>query len=426
MSERPRIAYFGAFDHDSYGDLLFPHLAEWMFPEFDFVHVSPWGCRVSFPDARPTISIEDALSRTDFDGVMLGGGELLGMVNSVSREWATHERLPGSSLPSLWCAPSVLSARIAKPLAWNAPGCSARLSEAYVRQLSFVLGAADYISVRDYASRDNLANFTAKMVEVCPDTALLVSRMWPTDASENRISIAVSRKDAVGRAAEIAKAARVLRRATGCESEVLSLMSWHWQDCANGSSVLGKLLRMPIFREKEGIRAYAERIGSSHGYMGNSLHGFITAVSYGRRAVLVVPHNRGNAAKYIGFMRECGLDPENHIATDWKRAAELYLKLQARGVDKMAIEKLADHVSRVKDAIFSSPDKSELREALGRLCREEGEWLLMRGMTGEVAAEAMRGWKVQATRRLHTSDMLAMLGERLLEKVGLRGRITRT
>jgi hypothetical protein len=426
MSGRMRIAHFGAFDHDSYGDLLFPHVAEWLFPDFDFVHVSPWGCPVSFPDAKPTISIGTALSRGDFDGVMLGGGDLLGMVNSVSLERARNELLPGSSLPSIWCAPSVLSVRLGIPLVWNAPGCSAPLPESYGRQVSFALGAADYISVRDYASRDNLSAATPKKIEVCPDTALLVSRMWPTEASESRISMAVSRKDAAGRAAEIAKAAGILSKGTGCEPEVLSLMSWHWQDCGIGPAMLEKLLHLRLFREAEGLKAYATRIGSSHGYIGNSLHGFITAVSYGRRAVLVVPHNRGNAAKYVGFMRECGLSPEDHIATDWKGAADLYLKIDAKRCASEAMGKVSDHAAKARSALMSRPDKSAQKEAFGRMCRDNGAWLIERGMTGEVAAEVMRNWKLQATRRLHTSDLLAMLGERLLEKVGLRGRITRT
>ena len=51
---RPKIAHFGAFDHDSYGDLIFPHIVEHFLPEFKFVHISPSGMSTPWNDAKNT------------------------------------------------------------------------------------------------------------------------------------------------------------------------------------------------------------------------------------------------------------------------------------------------------------------------------------------------------------------------------------
>ena len=38
---RLKIAHFGAFNHDSFGDLIFPYIAENYLKDFELVHVAP-------------------------------------------------------------------------------------------------------------------------------------------------------------------------------------------------------------------------------------------------------------------------------------------------------------------------------------------------------------------------------------------------
>ena len=57
-----KIAHFGAFDHDSFGDLLFPFLTEYFLPDFSIVHVAPTNIKSRLKDTKPVISIAEALS----------------------------------------------------------------------------------------------------------------------------------------------------------------------------------------------------------------------------------------------------------------------------------------------------------------------------------------------------------------------------
>lgn len=61
----------------------------------------------------------------------------------------------------------------------------------------------------------------------------------------------------------------------------------------------------------------AELIGTSLGYIGNSLHGLITAIAYEVPAVLVLPSHNKNAHKYYGFLKSVGMSSLKHLAVDW-------------------------------------------------------------------------------------------------------------
>ena len=77
LTRKPRIAHFGAFDHDSFGDLVLPHIMEYFLPEFDVVHVSPAAKITPWADAKKTITTDEAFKRTDWDGVIIGGGDIV-------------------------------------------------------------------------------------------------------------------------------------------------------------------------------------------------------------------------------------------------------------------------------------------------------------------------------------------------------------
>ena len=46
-----KIAHFGTFDVDNYGDLLFPHIVEWRMPSVEWIHISPSRNVPKFSDA---------------------------------------------------------------------------------------------------------------------------------------------------------------------------------------------------------------------------------------------------------------------------------------------------------------------------------------------------------------------------------------
>src|SRR5437588_7196411 len=75
-----RIAHFGTFDVDNYGDLLFPLILEKRLniPGCEFVHISPTGRTPGFACCLPTVAVHEVFrDRCSIDAVILGGGHLL-------------------------------------------------------------------------------------------------------------------------------------------------------------------------------------------------------------------------------------------------------------------------------------------------------------------------------------------------------------
>jgi hypothetical protein len=118
-SNERRIAIFGTFDVENYGDLLFPLLAQQrLAPEgMDLVAVSPTAGVTRYRDTVPVISLaEFAKTANSFDGILIGGGNIVHI-----RDFG----LPGydeNAYPALWAGATAHALRHGLPVAWNAPG----------------------------------------------------------------------------------------------------------------------------------------------------------------------------------------------------------------------------------------------------------------------------------------------------------------
>ena len=117
---KKKIAHFGAFNHNSYGDLLFPHIVENFIPEFDFVHVAPSSDHSGWSDQKPIISTSKAFSMKTWDGILVGGGDIVHSSEGFIWNETLSKKFGG--LISLWGGASILSGKLGIPCAWNSPG----------------------------------------------------------------------------------------------------------------------------------------------------------------------------------------------------------------------------------------------------------------------------------------------------------------
>src|SRR5215213_9324871 len=79
-SEDMRIAHFGTFDVENYGDLLFPLVLERRLSDLcdEFVHVSPVGGPPPWSDCVQTVGFNQFSQETSgVDGVVVGGGQII-------------------------------------------------------------------------------------------------------------------------------------------------------------------------------------------------------------------------------------------------------------------------------------------------------------------------------------------------------------
>jgi polysaccharide pyruvyl transferase WcaK-like protein len=380
-----KIAHFGAYDHDSYGDLLFPHIAEHLFPDFSIIHVSPTGLATEWVDAKPTISVQEAISRTDWDGVLIGSGDIIQRGGWSPPKWERHLDIPFSGLPSLWAGASFLAAKLDIPLVWNAPGVPTPFPENFAPTVRTALECADYISVRDSESREILMAYTPKVIEVVADCALAVGALWPRSEKRLHIAFGPSKIDLQSRPKDIQLAIGQLRRQYNLTIEdlvVLPLMNWEFNEETLQGAVTQSGIEAGIAQNCGSLEAIARLIGSSRGYVGNSLHGMITALAYGVPAVLVPPEHNRASHKYEGFLEAAGYDVAEHIAATWAEAPEKLFHQTQTGIPAIALERLASHQERIRTTLGSRTTRhSELWSRVAREAQSEGDRLSLLGLT---------------------------------------------
>lgn len=208
-----KIAHFGAFDHDSYGDVLFPKILRFLLPEFEITHVAPTGIPTPWSDACPIISMEEAVGRTEWDGIVVGGGDIIQSGEWSTKKWKRHARLPFAHLSGLWTGAAFLSAKLNIPVAWMAPGVPTPFEPWYADCVKLALACSDHLMVRDQASRRFLDPFAEKPIGVVPDFALVLSRMWRiSTSSASHVVLALSRADTKTRSGDVNALIRKLRQ----------------------------------------------------------------------------------------------------------------------------------------------------------------------------------------------------------------------
>lgn len=391
VNKRLKIAHFGAFDHDSYGDLIFPLLVEHFLPEFDFIHVSPSGIPTPWPDAKKTISIAEAILIDDWDGVLVGGGDIVQSNEWTSQIWAQSSLLSFGALSSLWCGASLLSAKLNIPCVWNSPGVPFELPENITSLAVKAFRTIDYIAVRDSFSADKVNKLLDKPAQVIPDTALSVSELWPATSIENHlrtkpIVISLTPTDILQRWHEIEILFDSIKKRADFSGEVifLPLMAWQGDD---------KFLRQQIKQRSDltitikdrslSLKDCALTIANSLAYVGNSLHGLITAVSYGVPGVLVEPLGYKANNKYLGFMNHFGT--ASHMeASNFGVAADHFNHIPINSF-KSASDRLCNHWSTVGDILKKKSfiNKNKIWNDICNDCLQREKTMLMFGLSGE-------------------------------------------
>jgi SAM-dependent methyltransferase/polysaccharide pyruvyl transferase WcaK-like protein len=331
-TDRPAsIALFGTFDVENYGDLLFPHLVQHaLCRASDVLNIfSPLGGELRWNDtivARPVR--EAATSRPDL--CLVGGGNI---VTARSTPLPAYAPL-GPALPlayaSLWLGAAVTAAITGARLAWNAPGLPAPVTEQWAAELvGLATSACDYLATRDQQSRSWLQ--ARCPVSVVPDVALGISQLWGAqelrrNAQNAFLSRGVPLPDRWivfhfnsryldGGLEESAAAALRISRSLDALPVLLAIGPCHGDDAlARAASV--HLQPCLVVDRPDGLKEIAALIAHSIGYVGSSLHGLISALSYRRPALAVA---RTAMPKFRGFLDQ--VDMPHRLVESWAAAS---------------------------------------------------------------------------------------------------------
>jgi polysaccharide pyruvyl transferase WcaK-like protein len=334
----PRIALWGTFDVDNYGDHLFPRVAGaelgrrlpgavvGAFSPYGRLHptgldggraaapLGPWS-----PERARQLAAAHHL-------VVVGGGELIHLNDPMLAPvyGATADELRRMA-PSRWFVEGLGPELEADcPVVWHGVGVPWAPGAEEARRLRGALAGRPYVTVRDRHSARRLAEAGVECtIEVVPDSALLVDRIMPVESLRARLGGLRDRGGYPGPGSPVLAV-------QGCDlmvphvDEVATAVA-HWRAVRPGGEVVvvetGRcrgdglfadaleraLTPGRVWRLAEGatVEDLAGAIVGAEMFLGSSLHGAITALAYGRPFVLL---NLMGEAKLDGFGDLTGLD----------------------------------------------------------------------------------------------------------------------
>ncbi|MGE0418833.1 MAG: polysaccharide pyruvyl transferase family protein [Acetobacteraceae bacterium] len=314
----------GTFDVANYGDLLFPIVAAARLEPFGYrvVPVAPTSATTVFRDALPARSLADVMDDdAPIAGVLIGGGEIVHAWSARFLREYQDSSTAASAYAALWFGASALAARRDSPVVWNAPGAPSVLPR-MLRDtlLAPALKAADHVAVRDRASAGSLSGCIAQPAIIVPDTALDVARIWPREALSEayrqfilRMSLCGTeatlcvhlRPGGLGHASIPEVAASIDRIARDLDlTPVLLSIGPSLGDADTLQALSDRLTTRHVLANRPTtLREIASVIAHARGYLGNSLHGYVTAAAYGVPGVVVA---RPGFRKFLGFAEQIG------------------------------------------------------------------------------------------------------------------------
>lgn len=210
-----KIGLIGAFDRDNYGDILFPIIVENAINsftgEYSFYYFSLINADLKGIGGLTTHSI-DEMYGMDLDAIIVVGGEIinadwiamhLNLIESTRKQYIyraaykvfgrkfgnnfSRRKLNGNSrFPWIIDRSLVGNTRIIyKSVGGNKFTNKSKNDLEYIGKQ---LNSADYISVRDNSSKENIERINVKNVVVSPDSAIIMSWYFNKDNFEKYLS----------------------------------------------------------------------------------------------------------------------------------------------------------------------------------------------------------------------------------------------
>lgn len=349
-----KVGLIGTFDVENFGDCMFPelytHLLNEHFGEVDVTLYSPLSTAariLSFEDVEALPDSEDskALEVFDVDNLILIGGETIGYGHSPGTFNFPRQTL--SAYLRLWLSPILaVNDNDLRPSFFAAQSVGAvKMSSEVNRIVARCLSSADRIRFRDNFSADWIKTEERKFqVDIDPMfllDELCSERGWtaraqkylPTGFELNnylaaQVSIGYGENDLEAWVRAVADISRQNN------TPVLLLPICHFLEDERLLEKLADMLQSEgitthLVRGLLNVKDTAALIGMSQGYIGSSLHGAVTAVSFGI-PLAVLGHTPDG--KHAGTLKSVGV--EGVVATQNKDLPECFQKSLSIDRDK--------------------------------------------------------------------------------------------
>lgn len=331
-----RIAHLGTFDVENYGDLLFPVIARkrlsQYFPQLVVDFVSPAGGPSVWSDTVASLSYDDFSAKMDsYDGFLIGGGNII-RLNPTDLEAYKNGLTPLLGYSNLWAGVSEEN-DFRRPICWNAPGVPATFPSTLKSTVTNCLNLTDYLSVRDEPSYQILKELVpSRDVTIVPDTAWDIDELWSKHELDDEYKKTFSERSPPERSIAVHANSRYV---SGLTPEILANHLDYFSKRLNATVILiaigpchgdgnfanliGKFMHShPLIIDRPAsLLQVAACISRSAGYVGSSMHGFITASAFKKPAVIVAADSMN---KFTGLLES--IEAPQLLHQSWINALE--------------------------------------------------------------------------------------------------------
>ena len=337
----PRVGIWGTFDLENFGDLLFPRIFEHeivrRLPSAQVRSFSPlgWDHPIALdggfaaePLGEPS-AVRLAQLADELDLVAIGGGEI---VHTRDEVYAHYYEAPDDVLarlrPSTFFIEGLGAAEDRTPVAWHAVGVPFDLEGDAAERVRSSLARRRYVAVRDEISRERLAKIgVERSVELVPDSAFLLERVFDADLRERRLSYLRALGAYPNSAPLVVQGSRALVEHVGAIGDAIAaqveqdpslpVVVLETGPCHGDHDFAEALVRhVPSVRRlprELSVEDMVAAIAGSRGFVGISLHGNIAALVFGLPSAIL---DLAAYSKLDGFARLTGTLERRAAAAD--------------------------------------------------------------------------------------------------------------
>lgn len=441
----PSVALLGTFDIANYGDVILPAVTEHelrvRIPDIEIVRYSPLGCEhpVSVDDGmhveplgEPTMARREEIARRHHV-VLIGGGEIIHRFDELLvPHYNRNPDVVDAVAPSSWFVTGV---GVDVPTVWNAVGIPFDIDDAWTPVVRDAVEAMTMVAVRDTTSARRLELIgVEREIEIVPDPGFLIPRLFAPELLERRRRL----HDSLGwlpsgpyvvvqgngsMLGEVEAVCRVLRDVgprdlDGTELGVVVIETGAGHGDAMFAQAFVDACPGPVHRPNTPLMPadVAAIIAGSKAFIGVSMHGAITALSYGRGTVVF---DAKNQSKMWGMVEHLG-DFGGYATNDVELHAAFACALSTRGrppaLQAMTrrLDAYFDELAQIIERAASPLPRGDVPESGMRMARV----LLERD-------RAYRAHKALLMRMARERDGFAkLLEDREAEVAGLRSRVS--
>ncbi|WP_170337019.1 polysaccharide pyruvyl transferase family protein [Ruegeria arenilitoris] len=368
------LIHTGTFDVENYGDLLFPEIVFQHFPQANISHVSPAGSPQVWGDTKPCHALLD-IAREPAHAVIVGGGNIIHAKRTLLSSYrAANTELVGYA--DLW-AVIALAAPHEMPVVWNAPGVAEQFAPEVLPLVQEALRRTRYISVRDDESRTYLLEAVPELdVTVVPDSAWDLPSIFSSDQLDKAKVAALTRLGANPEepylvfhlnkrylqdipVTQLCEEIDGLCGHLSLRPLLIGIGPCH-DDDKTANEIAAQLATKPIVMDRpNSIREVAGLIAGSEGYIGSSMHGYITAAAFGVPALVIASGKH----KFQGVVRLTGA-PET-LQNTWTGAREKFLSYDTDALSERfrkaqfkASQELSQHWATIKAIVTQAENQA--------------------------------------------------------------------